>query len=511
MATFVGSPMSHESMAKARDEDIFAMLDEIHDGAPERSRRRSISMDGGVTELSRAFGAFAKENSERAVNLCREKFKAGRHEHAAAGLVDELSKLEDFPADRLLLLIHELTERGFASWSWKTFAAWALARLAARLSGLSDATITMLESWLENEPAEIARMIEQRLALDTENERRNARDTTAANPLIFAGHHLGGMRVVPQHNYSILDAIFHGLMERAEPGSNQWLAVLERHAQRAEDPHVWAFLLLTTGRGLYSADRQRVKDLLKHLWVADDRIFLDINLGGMLWSSRGMVPEELMITVIKAWFTSPEANWKQAAAELAEAYHLVEPSSEVSVELAQFRVDEPSPQLTGRLFAAACAWRETDVNLRRAAHSVLMKFTKKADGDQANAISTAVDLTETLQPDEMTKELILEIAQSDPVLRASLTGRFADGLQSLLLYPDFDESVMHVTERVADLLTDKKDGKGKGFIDKDFVQVSIALQRSDGPLRARAMDVYEKLLDAGAYGAEEAAQEVLGR
>ena len=140
-----------------------------------------------------------------------------------------------------------------------------------------------------------------------------------------------------------------------------------------------------------------------------------------------------------------------------------------------------------------------------------MKFTKKADGDQANAISTAVDLTETLQPDEMTKELILEIAQSDPVLRASLTGRFADGLQSLLLYPDFDESVMHVTERVADLLTDKKDGKGKGFIDKDFVQVSIALQRSDGPLRARAMDVYEKLLDAGAYGAEEAAQEVLGR
>ncbi|MGI9360185.1 MAG: hypothetical protein ACR2O7_01210 [Parasphingorhabdus sp.] len=94
-------------------------------------------------------------------------------------------------------------------------------------------------------------------------------------------------------------------------------------------------------------------------------------------------------------------------------------------------------------------------------------------------------------------------------LAASLTGRFADGLQSLLLYPRFDEPVMHVTERMAELIADKKGGQRRGFIDKDFVQVSIALQRNDGPLRARAMDVYEKLLDAGAYGAEEAAKDVI--
>ena len=115
------------------------------------------------------------------------------------------------------------------------------------------------------------------------------------------------------------------------------------------------------------------------------------------------------------------------------------------------------------------------------------------------------------QPDEMTKELILHVAENVEVLGASLTGKFADGLQSLLLYPGFDEPVMQVTERVAALIIDKKGGKSRGFIDKDFVQVAIALQRNDGPLRARAMDVYEKLLDAGAYGAEEAAKDVLGR
>ncbi|MDR3437146.1 ATP-binding protein [Telmatospirillum sp.] len=511
MATFVGSPMSHQSMAKARDGDIFAMLDEIHDGAPERSRRRRIAMDGGVTELSRAFGAFAKENPERAFNLCREKFTFDRHEHAAASLVDELSKLEEFSAERLLSLIHELTRRGFSSRSWKTSASRGLARLAHKLSGLPDDTIAMLESWLENEPGEIAAIVERRLALEAENERRNVRDKKVANALIFGSHGFHGMRVVPQHNYSILDAMYYGLMARSDPAVDQWLSVLERHALRPEDPHVWSFLLLSKGRGLYAADRKRVTDLMAHLWETDERIFLVIDLGGMLWSSRGMIPDELMITVIKAWFAYPEASWKQAAAELTEAYYLVEPTSAVSMDLAHFRLDESSPELVGRLFAAASAWRESDVNLRNAAHSVLMQFTKIADGDQAHAISTAVDRTDTLLPDEMTKELIIEISQNEQALSASLTSLFADGLQSLLLHPGFDEPVMQVTERISELLTTQKGGNGKGFMAKDFVQVSIALQRNDGPLRARAMDVYERLLDAGAFGAEEAARDVLGR
>ncbi|MCB5423780.1 ATP-binding protein [Altererythrobacter sp. CC-YST694] len=511
MATFVGSPMSHEKMARARDEDIFAILDEINDEAPERSRRRRISMDGGVTELSRAFGAFAKENPERAVALCEEKFAPGRHEHAAAQMVEELSKLEGFSAERLLALIHELSERGFASRTWKTFSSWALARLAGKLSGLPDETIELLESWLENDPTEIAEKIDRRLAMDAENERRNAREKTVPDPIVFASHRLGGMRIVPQDNYSILDAIFHGLIGRDDRAFDQWLTILERHAARAEDPHIWSFLLLSEGRWLYWADRERVRQLLADLWKMDERVFLSVDLGGTLWSSRAMIPEELMTTVIKAWSASGGEDWRQAAAELAEAYRLTEPTSTVSLALTDVLLDEPSPELTGRLFTAASAWQDSDTDLRKTAHTLLMTFVSKAQGDQAHAISSAVDRTDTLQPDEMTKELILQIAENAAVLGASLTGRFADGLQSLLLYPGFDDPVMQVTERVAELIIDKKGGKSRGFIDKDFVQVAIALQRNDGPLRSRAMDVYEKLLDAGAYGAEEAAKDVIGR
>lgn len=47
------------------------------------------------------------------------------------------------------------------------------------------------------------------------------------------------------------------------------------------------------------------------------------------------------------------------------------------------------------------------------------------------------------------------------------------------------------------------------MIDSDFVSIAIALQRAHGSQRARAMDLYERLLDAEAYGASEAATAAL--
>lgn len=123
MASFVGSPMPHTAMLKANDDDIFKMLDEINDSSEGRSRRRPISMDGGVVELSRAFAEFGKEQPERAIAMARTKFVAGRHEHAAAELVHKLTEGEGYSANELLSLIHELADRGFSSDTWKTFAS----------------------------------------------------------------------------------------------------------------------------------------------------------------------------------------------------------------------------------------------------------------------------------------------------------------------------------------------------------------------------------------------------
>lgn len=507
MATLIGSPMSCEKMVKARDEDLFAMLDEINDQAPERSCRRPLSMDGGVIELSRDFGKFAQEHPERAIALCRERFIAGRHEHAAAELVNKVSDLDYFPTDRLLALIHELADKGFKSETWKTHASWALAKLAGKRSGLPDESIRLLESWLENDPVLIAERVERRLASEVWSADRGTRERAAPQPLIFGQH--GAVEVVPQDNYSILDAIFRGLIHREDHDYDQWLTILERHADRAEDPHVWSFLLASTGRWLINADRERVGRLLTHLWQREAKIFHRIDLGGLLWSARSVVPDDLIIAVITAWSADSRDEWRQAAGEVAEAFRLVEPSTDVAVALCDVLADVPSPALTGRLFTAAAAWRDGDSALRENAHDLLMKFVAVAEWDQAHAISSAVDQAREMPADDLTREFIVQVADNDAVLEASLTGWFAEGLQALLLYPGFDESVMRVAECVSDRIADKSSGAHRAGIEREFVQVAIALQRSNGPICARAMDAYEKLLDAGAYGAEEAAKDVL--
>lgn len=508
MATFVGSPMSVSSMTKASDDDIFRMLDAICDVAPERSFRRPVSRDGGIVELSRAFAEFGKSNPERSVRLT-DRFVAGRHEHAAGYLIEELSKDNAYPPAKLLKLIHDLSAKGFSSRTWKTHSAWALSRLADPLKGLPDDTVSLLESWLDNDPERIERQIEQRLSMDAENERRNKREKSVPTPLLFQAH--GGMRIVPQDNYSLLAAIFHGLLGREDQPYDAWLNVLERYASKAEDPHIWSFLLSDKGRWLFWADRARVRLLLARLGALDFRIFMNTDLVGLLWTKRAMFPHELMVQICEAWFASDDSEFKQAAAELVQAMVLVEPDSDTTLALSGRIKGEPSPELTGALFSAAAAWEENEPPIRERAHNDLLRHTSNAEGDQAHAISSAIDRTDRLAPDDLTRELIQKIADNPAVLSASLTGRFADGLQSLLLYPGFDEPVMYVTERVAKLIVGDKGGRHRGFIDKDFVQVTIALQRSDGPLRSRAMDVYEALLDAGAYGAEQAARDAVGR
>lgn len=508
MATFVGSPMSPEAMGKASDEAVLRMLDEVCDTSPEHTRRRPISMDGGVVQLSRAFGAFAKDQPERAFSIAEKHLQPGRHEHAAGQMVEELSKT-DFPPERLIGLIHLLSKRGFASSTWKHNASWALARMAEHPKGLDDNTISLLESWLENDPEQIERDIDARLSNEASNAERNRKDRTLPEPVLFNRH--GGMRIVPQNNYTILSAIFHGLLSRIDKDYDAWLTILETHALEPEDPNIWTSILMFEGHWLYWADRERVTALIGQLWASDRRIFDDVDLLPSMWGTRAMFPASMLRELCASWLESSDERKIQGAAEFVQVGLLVAPDDPLFIELAEHLSDEPSPILTGRLFSAAAAWREEDRVLRARAHALLMQFGSTAAGDQAHAISGAVDKTDHLAADELTRELILAVADNPILLASSLTGRFADGLQSLLLYPGFDDTVLYVTEKIADLIIGDRGGQHRGWIDKDFVHVSVALQRNEGPLRARAMDVYERLLDAGAYGAEEAAKDAAGR
>jgi hypothetical protein len=140
-----------------------------------------------------------------------------------------------------------------------------------------------------------------------------------------------------------------------------------------------------------------------------------------------------------------------------------------------------------------------------------MRFVQHAAGHEASAIARAVSHWEPPVADAYTKEFLNAVASNPAVLRVCLDRSFTRYLQELLLSPGFEELVLELAERCTELMFAQGESRVRMSYGESFVSVAIALQRSTDPLRSRAMDLYERLLDGAAYGAEEAAAASLSR
>lgn len=505
MGGWVGPPVTDEEMADLSDYELLHQLDEFHDGSGEHLWTRPISRSGGVRELARAFGAFGKANPVRAIALA-QRLSSNRHQQAAGELVRQLAEEDEIDRNAVLDLILNLDQRGFSSAGWRQDAANALQKLAIGLKGLGDATVAMLESWIETDPTAISAQIKRRLEFEARNPRGcDARDDR--EPLLFGAS--PGMQVLPNENFTILSAISNALLCREKPDCDAWASALERHLDSPEDPAIWTAILLWRGEYLLWADTERTTLIFDRLWDAHPETWKDVRLIRFWWRLRKRISDTALIGTMVWWMVGPGDPERQAAGELLTACHLVDPDN-VRYRLLFDRLDRTIPAVeTGILLSAAAAWRENDSIIRSGAHDMLMASLPTSVGAPASAIARAVNRRSSFVRDARTREFLLSMIENDAVFRAALDNRFADALQELLLYPGFDDVVLAIVEKAADVVTA---GSGPGWgVGEDMVRVAIALQRSDGPTRSRAMDVYERLLDAAIYGAEEAAKASLAR
>jgi hypothetical protein len=513
MAHTVGAPMSVEQMAKATDAQLLGLLDDCRDGTGwseghRSGKRRHISRSGGVVQVSRSFAALAKTQPDRVLRLVRERLLPERHQSAAGAAVNELSSHKAVDAEALVALIHRLHAKGFTSEDWRRDAAWAFQNLARRLNGLEPADLSLIESWIVDDDAVVRRCIERRLESEaTKAERRPEPDRPEPASAVVFGRGLGGgFNVLPQDNYTYLSALADGVLNRAPPNPDAWLEVLERHAQRHEDPQVWEAVLAYHGQALFWADRERTKQLFATLWDRFPDAFTP-TVGGILWGYHAMIPTDVLPSILRHWIAEGDMRKAQAAGEIAVAAKLVSGDDDPLAAIADELIAGPaSPGQTGAVFASAAAWRENAGGIRLPAHDLLLRFGSGADGHLAEAVSTALDAERTLSPDASTEALLRLALDNPPILKAALNGRFADALQSLLLYPGFEDTVLIVTEHCVDEIVDRDGSRG---FDDDFVAITIALQRGPDAQRARAMTLYERLLDADAYGADRAATAAL--
>jgi len=511
MASVVESPMSSEQMTKASDDELFKMLDEVSDGTECWPNFGRLNRDGGTVELGRAFAAFGKVNPDRALLIAAKRFVPGRHENAAGELIRALSEDSSTDSQQVLGLIRKWNDAGFSSEGWRRDAAWAMQSLADRNGGLSDSDVELLDSWIDDDPQLTSYRIKQRVELEERNRQMNSDRKSEVRALVFR-RGLGGMRILPQDNFTLLSAMAAGLLNRKPPDWNAWLSALERHVGRSEDPAIWTALLLFRGKALYWADRQRVATLLELILERFPEAFSDWHVAEYLWAHREMVPNSMQQAIRMAWLASENPANRQAAGELLMAKVLVDANDEGSaLALENVLSGPPSPERLGAIFTASAVWHEEDPVLRIEAHQTLMRFVGAASGDEVNPIARAIDYSDSLIGDELTLQLLTAVGENPEVLRLCLSRNFAKSLQELLLSPGFDEPILRLSHRCADLMFADEERMVRPPMGEDFVAIAVALQRSCEPIRSLAMDLYERLLDGGAYGAEEAAEASLQR
>ncbi|POR72257.1 ATPase [Pseudomonas syringae pv. syringae] len=509
MAQFVGSPMTHDQMARASEDAIFAMLDEVHDHAGHHGHPKNW-MRGGVIELASAFAAFAKSFPDRALRIIN-RFNSGKHERAAGAAIRELSAIEAVDASTLKAMIWNLHVRGFSSSDFCHDAASAMAALAKRMKGLNDRDIEMLRSLLQRDPDILAGEAVRHSELNKSNRERNEKPNQRPEAILFGRG--GGGHILPQRNFTLLSAIAEGYFNRDGVDCDGWLAELELHVSYPEDPEVWAAILMFRSHELWWADASRVGELIEAIWRRFPTAFEDAAVVHSLWHLRGRMGMAIKQEIVNFWLRHSNNKLKQISGEFSAASLIVDnaASGEMGDIVEAVMAGSDIFAKCGVLFAAAAGWREPDRDIRSRSHVYLITVASIVRGFEAHALSTAFNSGERLPADEMTRALLACIALNIDLLKESMMLLFVRSLQHLLLYPGFELLVLEIAEAATELALTSPERTVRGVHDGEFIGLVIALQRSPIEIKTRAMTIYERLLDAEVYGAEDAAAFALRR
>lgn len=508
-ARSVESPMKHDQMVRANDDAIIKMLNAVNDKAGRHENPKHW-LKGGVIELSRAFAAFAKSNPDRAIRII-PCLQSGLHEQVAGAAIRELSAIEEVSAQTTKALVWDLHVRGFSSRGFCQDAASAMAELAKRMAGLEDRDIRLLRSWLQRDPNVLVAETVRHAELNRSNRERNEKPDRRPESMLFGRG--SGMHFLPQRNFTLLSAIAAGYVHREGVDFDGWLAELEHHVTHPEDPEVWSGILMFRSQELWWADAARVGELIEAIWRRFPAAFEEAAVVQSLWRLRVRMRLGLQQEIVNFWLRHSDYKLRQIGGEFSAASVIVDSaaSGEMGDIVEAVMAGSDIFARCGVLFAAAAGWSELDRDIRSRSHVYLIAVANIVRGFEAHALSTAVDRGERLPPDEITRAMLASVAVNIDLLKESMGLLFVRSLQHLLLYPGFEMLVLEIAEAATELARTSPERNVGGMYDGEFIGLVIALQRSPIEIKTRAMTIYERLLDAGVYGAEDAAAFALRR
>ena len=499
----VGSPMSAEQMERATDDQIFALFEELTDDTGWDHPSRRTDFVGGSIQASREFASFAKNAPDRALNLIR-RFRAGTMENPAGTALAELAK-GSAPPETLVACIHELDERGFASEHFRTDAARCLGELAHRFGGLDDAACGLLEKWITHWRPETS-------AEGTDDQTVFLRPPiTSAEPEEKDQTSLlwdqGPPRGLPQGNYPFLDALTHGYLCREPQEVNNWLAVLERHLERDENPAVWREVAEDLQR-LVQADRGRAIRFLESFFSSCPEVLHTVTGVSLIGHILSWFPDRLLERIMDNWISASWEDGPQAVGEIMALKLCLNPDDPDTRKRIERIVvgDDFDPSVIdglrlGVAHTLAATWAKPA--LRALTTPFLVRFVSMEGLAVERALSAIFSRDDTFPADDHTSNFLEALLEHPAILVGGghflikgLKGLLRDGWNSTLVYKVTNALILEIGTALGDVRTAGVAHAG------DLADIALTLHRIP-ETRESGLDLFERLMDIRSFGLAE--------
>ena len=505
-ANLVGSSMSAEQMEKATDDQIFALFEELPDSTEwnHPKQYRQINSSGGSIQASREFARFAKNKPDRALNLIR-KFSAEKMERPAGAALAELA--QDFTSkEPLVACVHELNERGFASEFFRADVAKCLELLANRFDGLDDATCDLLKGWITDWSSEgsFAETTDRKPSYLGIQSGDSKSEEEYRESLLWDA---SDIRILPKGNYPILRALMRGYLCRSSQAVNDWLAVLQQHLTRVENPAVWREIAVDL-RHLVKADQEHAIKFLETVFSKYPRTLQTAMGVQLIWHIMRWIPDQFLENIIDEWLAGSWKDGPQAAGEIIAAKLCLNPNSTITqcrIEQILAGKDHAPSTIDGLRLGVThtliIAWAEPA--LRALTTPLLIQLSSIENTAVENALSKVFLKVYPLPPDGHTRKL-LETLLDWPSILYRDSGFLIRGLKGLL----HDSWEPRVVYRVIKALITKNkttlsDGSTRLAASAgDLADIALTLHRIQDT-REYGLELFEHLMNVNSHELEE--------
>lgn len=498
--TWIGSSMSSESMAKARDEDVVHAFQDIPDDTAWDHPRQW--MKGGNIQLSRAFADFAKQDPTRASRIIL-KFTPETGGRAAGYALDAMAETVD--PHLITTTVRELEKRGFASEEYRVGVAGAFGRLLRREIAIDDDMLDMLIQWLESpgtQEADDESESSEAAALDEVFDENEKGSDDRSKSVLWG---MGGGSVLPHGNYPILETVTRILLQRRDP--DRLLQVWQDHLQRSEEEAVWAALLLYV-RYISKSAQGELEKFLNALIDKYPAIIASHELAIGLAYIRGVVPG-FVERMLKEWMASSSQKLQKTYGEVATLIWLTQKEAKWVIPYMDDILGNADPaSRLGAAYAAVNIWAEL---ANEEALHLLSAIVAKGEVEPWPAVLDIFRLVGSITPSPAWIELLRAIEKQLPHQKSFPSVFVIERLQTLLpdeavLVGDFSLALTAKWQKdLADIST------GAASAAPELVDIALTLHRLSDSTRELGIRLFEELLRINAYSAQDTLNQIDNR